>query len=308
MTKRPEDRFQTAGSLARAARQAIDGLPLNYEQLSHEANATAVFDGAPQGSGMTGIWSAATAGAKTGVPSAGARRPAGSRWIAGIAVAVAVIAATIVWAVLAGPLASKDGRLAVNSSPPGANVRVDGSDLGLTPLSAQTLPAGSHEVVVDKPGYVLVKKTEQLRARATETLNTNLTALPAIQLLSVQQALLAKDVVTGPNNTIGIGAPIASVRGNEEFGMVVTLAAKPIAPGDISFSYQFSLVDPSGVKLAATEPINTTVGKSDASGLSYSHTFHFNADSSGSYRPGNYLVQFLVDGEPLVTRPISLAP
>jgi Protein kinase domain/PEGA domain len=303
MAKRPDERFASAGATARAARRALGGIPATDQPSAEDADATAIFADDP----VTPSGAASAPPSITGWPAAGSRQRA--RWKAGGiagAAAIGAIAAAILWAFLAGPLASKDGRLAVNSTPAGASVSVDGSDLGVTPLSAHTFPAGEHDVVVDKPGYVPVKKTEQLRPRATETLNTTLTVLPASQLLAVQQALVASDVASGPNNTITVGAPVASVRANQEFGFVVTVAAKPVAPGDVNFSQQIVLVGPSGSRLTSSSPSNATVSKSDASGRSFAFTFHFNPNPDGSIPAGDYQLQFLVDGEPLVTRPIAL--
>jgi hypothetical protein len=304
MAKRPEDRYPSAGSMSLAARQAVTGSAPASEAYAEDESATAIYTDSFR----------AVGGAATAVPMLVTGQPANfahrrsRRMLIGIAAVVAILAfvAAGLWVFFAGPLAIKDGRLAVNSTPAGASVRIDGNDLGVTPVSAHTLPAGNHDVVVDKPGYVPVKKTEQLRARATETLNTTLTVLPASQLLTVQQALVASDVGSGPNNTITVGAPVTSVHANQEFGFVVTVAAKPIAPGDVNFSQQIVLVGPSGTRLTGSTPTNASVGKNDSSGRSFAYTFHFNPNPDGSVPAGNYQLQFLVDGEPLVTRPVDL--
>jgi hypothetical protein len=303
MAKRPEDRYESAGALALVAGRALAVPPMGSALLGEDATVIYQDKSAAVAEGQT---ASPRLPERASVPS-GERRASRRRRVAIAAgVAGAALAIALAWAIVAGPFASRDGRIAVNSNPSGASVRVDGSELGITPLSARTLPAGNHEIVIDKPGYVPVDKTEQLRARASETLNTTLTTLPASQLLNVQQALVASGVGSGPNNTITVGAPVASVRVNEEFGFVVTVVAKPVAPGDVNFSQQIVLVGPSGTRLTGSQPSNATVSKNDASGRSFAFTFHFNANPDGTVPAGTYQLQFLVDGEPLVTRPVAL--
>jgi hypothetical protein len=51
------------------------------------------------------------------------------------------------------PLAAADGSLRVKADVSGAEVYLDGRSVGATPLTLQALPAGTHKLVLVKPGY-----------------------------------------------------------------------------------------------------------------------------------------------------------
>ena len=57
--------------------------------------------------------------------------------------------------------------LVVKSVPPGAAVRVDGTEAGVTPASVEGLTPGRHEVAVEKEGFVAHKQAVVLRAGET---------------------------------------------------------------------------------------------------------------------------------------------
>ena len=321
LAKRPEDRFQTAGALAAAVAQIADVQAASSSAQAGDGGSTALYPDtqrsasaastvAPPGSMLPQHSANGEAGASVATPDGDvAVGHAILRRLLPLAAGatLVIIAAVVATAFFFGPLGGRDGRLAVTSDPAGAAVTVDGHALGITPLAAHAFPAGNHELTLDMPGYVPVKRTEQLRPRTIDAVNATLTVLPASELLTVQQAVVGKDIAQGPNNTITVGsAPITSVHVNEEFGMVVTVVPKPIAPHDISFRQEMALLDPSGNRLNGSSPSNATVGTGDTSGRVFAFTFHFNANSDGSIPTGTYQLQFLVDGQPMVSRPITL--
>ena len=59
------------------------------------------------------------------------------------------------------------GWLLVRTSPPGATVTVEGVDRGLTPLSLQDVPYGTHRVGIQAPGYEFETREVTLSAAAT---------------------------------------------------------------------------------------------------------------------------------------------
>ncbi|MGQ9618941.1 MAG: protein kinase domain-containing protein [Candidatus Aminicenantia bacterium] len=65
------------------------------------------------------------------------------------------------------------GKLLVNSFPWG-NVKIDGRDFGPSPVETK-LSEGEHNIVVEREGYVTVKKTVRIFSGKTEILNINLT-------------------------------------------------------------------------------------------------------------------------------------
>jgi protein kinase-like protein/PEGA domain-containing protein len=304
LAKRPEDRFQSAGALALALTNASGGRPVPPAVAEDGADATARFADQIEttGSSLTG---SALTGSLPGSPL-GAALPAPRRVppaLIGVPIVVLLIALAA-WAVLAGPLAAHEARLAVSSDPPGASVSVDGNPLGMTPLQEQKLPAGTHEILIEKQGYVQAKRSDRLRGGQTDRISATLTPLPASDLLTVEQAIVARDI-RQTDAGIAIGAPVTSVGIDEEFGMVVTVAPKQQGAQSISFRWELALLDPSGNRLASSAPTTSTLAKDDPR-RSFSFVFTFHRNSDGSISTGTYQLQFLIDNRPVVTRPVTL--
>ena len=66
------------------------------------------------------------------------------------------------------------GELSVSSTPSGANVFVDNNFVGITPLTLQEMPAGSHGVTVRLAGYQDYETTISVNAGATSTIAAGL--------------------------------------------------------------------------------------------------------------------------------------
>ncbi|MFH1072357.1 MAG: PEGA domain-containing protein [Nanoarchaeota archaeon] len=75
---------------------------------------------------------------------------------------------------LAGGATNETGNLNVTSIPSGAAVRVDGTYRGNTPLFLQGISAGTHTVIVAKPGYTQGTRTVTINPGETTTLNVRL--------------------------------------------------------------------------------------------------------------------------------------
>lgn len=56
-------------------------------------------------------------------------------------------------------LCERTGVLAVRSTPPGAQLRLDGMIVGATPFRALSMRAGAHVVVAEKPGYASASRS-----------------------------------------------------------------------------------------------------------------------------------------------------
>ncbi len=61
------------------------------------------------------------------------------------------------------------GVFAIESTPTGAEVYVDGEFVGTTPIAAQALPAGKHEIELRKNGLVSWKRHLSVSAGARAT-------------------------------------------------------------------------------------------------------------------------------------------
>jgi len=76
----------------------------------------------------------------------------------------------------AGPATEAPGSLLVDSRPPGARVIVDGTDVGVTPVTVSNLAAGIHAVRIERPGYVPITTTARVEARLRARVAVTLTA------------------------------------------------------------------------------------------------------------------------------------
>jgi len=78
------------------------------------------------------------------------------------------------------PVALAVGELAINSVPEGAQVQVDGSVAGLTPVSLNSLSAGQHLVVVSKAGYAAETRSVMVQRATRTALAVSLNQLAAV--------------------------------------------------------------------------------------------------------------------------------
>jgi hypothetical protein len=58
---------------------------------------------------------------------------------------------------------------AIESTPPGAEVYVDGDFVGTTPIAEHSLPAGKHEIELRKKGFAPWKRQLSVSAGARAT-------------------------------------------------------------------------------------------------------------------------------------------
>jgi hypothetical protein len=61
-------------------------------------------------------------------------------------------------------LMPKSGTLAVNSTPPGARVLLDGTDAGISPVVLENVSADNHTVTLEKDGYLTTVKQVRITA------------------------------------------------------------------------------------------------------------------------------------------------
>jgi TonB family protein len=79
----------------------------------------------------------------------------------------------------AAPAAPRPALFRIRSNPPGAQVAIDGRDVGVTPIERIQVDAGSRVVRVLREGYLPWEDTFRARAGRTETIEAELTARAA---------------------------------------------------------------------------------------------------------------------------------
>jgi hypothetical protein len=95
------------------------------------------------------------------------RRRKASRTVEIDVVAGASTAGRVDWS------AKRNGRLAVQTDPPGAKVAIDGKPRGVTPLTVEDLPAGSHVVVLEGASGT-VRRTVEIAGDTTAELSESI--------------------------------------------------------------------------------------------------------------------------------------
>ncbi|MFA5221131.1 MAG: PEGA domain-containing protein [Methanoregula sp.] len=77
-------------------------------------------------------------------------------------------------------LERKTGGLSINTSPAGAQVMIDGANVGISPLTISNLPADSHTVNVSYPGYTSQEQTVTVIENQTKEITIVLSPEPPI--------------------------------------------------------------------------------------------------------------------------------
>lgn len=82
------------------------------------------------------------------------------------------------------PARLSTGELSINSLPQGAQVQVDGTSLGSTPLALPNLAAGQHTVVLSKAGYTMESRNVVIQSGTRAALSVSLNQLAAIAAIA----------------------------------------------------------------------------------------------------------------------------
>ena len=75
-------------------------------------------------------------------------------------------------------LQPKTGTLAVNSTPPGARVLLDGADAGISPVVLENISADNHTVMLEKDGYLTAAREVRITAGQVSAVEISLDPVP----------------------------------------------------------------------------------------------------------------------------------
>ena len=130
--------------------------------------------------------------------------------------------------------ASKIGRLLVRSTPPGADVEVDGVSRGVTPLALRDLDLGSRQITVSRRGYVSEERRITLtKARPSRSVEVRLsTSAAAAAPRPSTPASLGKPAETTGALVIESRPAGASVLVNGKPSGITPLTISDLAPGE----------------------------------------------------------------------------
>ena len=322
LAKQPDDRFQNAGALALALSNAAGDRLAEQAQAAHPAldagtiylssnqSAAGVASGTHERmpGGITHGTMAQGAGAEAGghadiAGQTSPRRTVRMGMIAAAAGAALLIAAALGWAIVTGPLAG-GGRLTVSSDPAGAIVTVDGNKLGVTPLAAQTLTRGSHQIVIEKPTYETVKRTEKIAPRTTDTVQAEMTPLPPIDTLVVKDAAIGVNVTV--DNEVVKADQASQVKAGQPGWLIVRLAQKDPGVRDISFRWEMALYDATGTRRTSSQVKDAVIPKDDVQGRTFAASFTISANADGSVPEGKYEIRLFLDDNAMVAKSFEL--
>lgn len=159
-------------------------------------------------------------------------------------------------------LVSNTARLIVSSDPPGAEIRINGIAVGVTPATVEDVISGEADIKIRKRGYAPFSQRMTLEATRSYRINPELAALPSGLTVTSEPAgaevvIDNKPVGTTPlsldNLAEGSHQIVVSLPGYETASK--TLYLEP----DLNDSAEFILVKNSGSLMLVTEPAGVKV-------------------------------------------------
>jgi PKD repeat protein len=114
--------------------------------------------------------------------------------------------------------APETGTLRVETTPSGAAVRIDGTDVGTSPVGRSGLAPGSHSVRVSRAGYQTVTQSATVVAGTTTTVRITLTPIPT------NDPPIADFVYTPPSPSVGAAVTFNASSSYDPDGSIVSYA------------------------------------------------------------------------------------
>jgi uncharacterized repeat protein (TIGR02543 family) len=193
------------------------------------------------------------------------------------------------------------GTIATTSTPTGAAVTIDGSSVGIAPVTSQGLSPGNHVVMLTLSGYNPYTTTVNVVAGQTTLLNVNLTPTPVTTgTLSVSSSPNAATVtvngnVMGPTPVLVTQLPPGNY--------TVTIALAGYQTWSSTVIVQAATTTPVNVTLVANPPPVVTTGNLNISSNPTGGLVVVNGSGQGTspvsmlnLAPGQYTVQITLAG------------
>ncbi len=159
-------------------------------------------------------------------------------------------------------LDSDAGRLSVDSKPAGAQVLLNGAELGKTPLRQPRLPAGRHVLELALAGYNPYREEFEVKAGVEHKVNVTLTPLPgslAVHTDPPGARVFLNDQYRGDSPFAATGLPPGKYVVRAELrGYAPALSTNVLELGG-ELLVEFKLERDSGTILVSTEPPGVTV-------------------------------------------------
>ena len=159
-------------------------------------------------------------------------------------------------------LVSNTARLVVTSEPPGAEIRINGIAVGVTPATIEDVISGESDIKIWKRGYTPFTKRVTLEATRAYRFNPELEALPSG--LTVRSQPEGAEVMID-NRPVGTTPLTLDNLQEGSHRITVSLAGYETAEEtiylepDLNDSAEFTLVKNSGSLMLVTEPANVKV-------------------------------------------------
>jgi serine/threonine protein kinase len=218
---------------------------------------------------------------------------------AAVVVAIAAVAAVIFLTRSSG---ASTGSIRIGSVPPGASVSLDGLPRGRAPLTLTKIPNGAHTISLSLPTYDPQSIPVDVASGGTMNLQPVLRSWAPQKLIQVENAAVARDVVS-VGGTLS-GNPISQLTvaqaRSTKIWAVTTLRLTAAARGvrNVPVQLQFAMYSPNGTRVGEFLPKSTIL---DKSGRPFAYGSGGYLNKQTQVLPGRWSVRVLVNGQTLST-------
>jgi hypothetical protein len=226
-----------------------------------------------------------------------------------IVIAVVVAAVFVLKGQSRGPAS-----LIVTTLPAGAQVSVDGTNRGSSPVSLKGLKAGRHTITASLPSYLTRTSATDLKAGGHGTVNLDLPSLPLAKLVKVDRALLTLSYTRDPaSGRWVVGAPLTSTSVRAISGRPISAVAEfrvsstlPAAR-TLQLRPSYALFGPGGTPLGSFPPTAPLLKMDRRHAVAvFGSGFRLSPKGVATLPAGTYKVQLLVNGEVMKTLTLAL--